>query len=202
MPLRILPSSIAKVPSRVRWKLHRVLRGERLFGGNLRHARGIELRDITRACLLPARGGVAKHRDRHLRQRLLVPVADSARVEDAFHKMRRGENSRARESTLPGHLDHPRHTGGAVLRSERRRPIEVALHRGCAPEATAFSEISCELGMGNRPGSSCCIFANASADCTTRRRLSSSYLLVVARAVRPPNETRTEICWLCSSMFW
>ena len=47
-------------------------------------------------------------------------------------------------------------------------------------------------GIGNNSGSGCCTFARLSEACTTRRRLSSSSLLVEARAVLPPNTVRTE----------
>ncbi len=52
--------------------------------------------------------------------------------------------------------------------------------------------------MGRNSGSGCCTRASASADCTTRRRLSSSCLLVVARAV-PPAKTRRAP--RCASLF-
>ena len=51
---------------------------------------------------------------------------------------------------------------------------------------------SLESGIGKRSGSGCCTFAKLSADRTTCRKLSSSNLLVNARAVRPPNTARTE----------
>ena len=53
-------------------------------------------------------------------------------------------------------------------------------------------EASSASGMGSRSGSGCCNFARFSADRTTCRKLSSSNLLVEARAVRPPKTLRTE----------
>ena len=64
--------------------------------------------------------------------------------------------------------------------------------------SVALASASLESGMGKRSGSGCCTFARASEDATTRRKLSSSNLLVMARAVRPAKTVRTETTWFSS----
>ena len=56
--------------------------------------------------------------------------------------------------------------------------------------------------IGCKSASGSCTRAKLSEAFTTRRKLSSSNLLVVARAVRPPNTVRTETATLSSSTFW
>ena len=67
--------------------------------------------------------------------------------------------------------------------------------------ADAAAATSSFVGIGNRSGSGCCTLASASDDCTTRRRLSSSCLLVLARAVRFPKAERTEMWYASSATF-
>ena len=66
---------------------------------------------------------------------------------------------------------------------------------------SALPAASRESGIGRRSGSGCCTLARASEDSTTRRKLSSSNLLVEARAVRPPKTVRTETKWFSSATF-
>src|SRR5580704_1308496 len=56
--------------------------------------------------------------------------------------------------------------------------------------------------MGSRSGFSGSLRARLIAPARTRRRDSSSVLLVVARAVRPSTTARTEMPRVCSATFW
>src|SRR5437016_5120394 len=60
---------------------------------------------------------------------------------------------------------------------------------------------SCGSGIGRRSGSGRWTFARSSEACTTRFKLSSSSLLVDARAVRPPKDVRTETPSFASATF-
>ncbi len=56
-------------------------------------------------------------------------------------------------------------------------------------------------GIGSKSSLGCCTLASFSDACTTRFKLSSSNLFVVARAVRFPNAVRTETTTFSSAIF-
>src|ERR1700723_2856082 len=66
---------------------------------------------------------------------------------------------------------------------------------GASDPLSALPAASRESRMGNKSESGCCTLARLYDDATTRRRLSSSNLLVKARAVRPLKTVRTETTW-------
>ena len=118
-----------------------------------------------------------------------MPVVQPARVEDAFHAIQTMEKmpavvslcrvGRRAQSSRP----LQRAAAGVMRRGLGKMPAGPGL-RGCGRLARARHR--------QQIGIRCCTLARLSDACTTRLRLSSSNLLVVARAVRPSNAVRTE----------
>ena len=77
----------------------------------------------------------------------------------------------------------PSARSSGVMAAVRSKCREGLVERGHSPPSCR--KPLAESGIGNRSGSGCCTLARLSADRTTCRKLSSSNLLVEARAVRP-----------------
>ena len=169
-------------------------RVDRFLRRDLGQRQRIEIRHVGRIRLLPSGRIGRQHGDGNFGRRLRVPVAQAARVENSFDRFRAGKNAGGRELVFFRHVDNLLDALSPKLGSDRRSLFEVTgrwlVWRGRPrPLAGSFATV----GHGQKIRIRMLHFRQSSPTTrTTRRKLSSSNLLVEARAVRPPKTVRTE----------